>query len=188
MSPHDPGAYRIAIASLGLALAVALAGAVVVLSVGTTTTTKADGHSTAHVTKGSKSKRDGPLKSMTEGASSQGSAAAHHWSSTSDADPSPLGLYLIGGLLAGALIGILIPFPWLWPQEVAPLSLPLKGKSGARLMLETCAVILVIAIAVALAVYLALSQGPPAARIFGGFGVGTLLGLLVPTPALRQPW
>lgn len=191
MTPHDSGAYRIAIASLGLALVVVLAGAAVAVSLGTKTTSKAGSISTGHVANDAKSNRDGPLKSMADSDSqTKTTSNSNNATSTSEDDPSPRGLYIIGGVLAGVLIGILLPFPWPKPDHADRVLIPGSNpRSTVAAAPVVAALVGVVAVLLAAVILLALlADGETVVSIVSALIGGTLLGLLVPTPTARQPW
>lgn len=94
----------------------------------------------------------------------------------------PIGLYVVGAMLAGGLLGVLIPLPW--PARVAS---GVSGDSGSG---DSARTLIVAAILILLGIFAAtvsvgIVESDVALQTIGAASGGVLLGLFVPSPAIR---
>jgi hypothetical protein len=171
--PRDAWTYRLAVGALGLAVAIALAGAIVIAALGDPATTSPSTTTTTATTT-TRSRIHGGSKVVTfSKASTTGTLVPATVSAT------PTGLYVVGAALTGALLGILIPLPW-------PSRLP-----GGAQMDHVTQVLIGLAAAALLAVFVAtiavgVVERIVALEVLGAASGAALLGLFVPSPAMRQ--
>jgi hypothetical protein len=179
--PRDAWAYRLAVGALGLAVAIALAGAIVIVALGDPPTTSPSSTTTTETTTTKSRVRGGSQvktvsKASVEGVQAPAAAAA-----------TPTGLYVVGGALTGALLGILIPLPW--PSRLPPSA---GGQAHAGTERDVVTWVLTgLAAAALLAVFVAtvtvgVVEHIVALEVLGAVSGAALLGLFVPSPATRQ--
>jgi hypothetical protein len=174
--PRDAWAYRIAIGALGLALLTVLVGAIVLAAL--------DGPNVVSDSK-THPKPHGGLAAKTDPESRAVSISPTvSITLAGSADPGgsriPTGLYVLGGALVGALLGIMIPLSW-------PSTLSLEQwlrATGKGWPAVPAAVLPAIALVVVIACLGFAKKWVPHEDV-AIVGAAALLGLLVPSPAKR---
>lgn len=171
--PRDAWTYRIAIGALGLALLTVLVGAIVLAAL--------DGPTVASASKTQPKPHSG-LAAKTD--PRPRAVSISPTVSITLADPGglsiPTGLYVLGGALVGALLGIMIPLSW-------PSTLSLEQwlrATGMGWLAVPAAVLPAIALVVVIA-YLGFAEKWVPHEDVAIVGAAALLGLLVPSPAKR---
>ncbi|HEV3093156.1 MAG TPA: hypothetical protein VGY30_01430 [Solirubrobacteraceae bacterium] len=178
--PRDAWAYRLAVGALGLAVAIALAGAIVIVALGDPTTSSPSSTTSTTTKTTTTSRIRGGSKVATVS-----KASTTDTPMTATASVTPIGLYVVGGALTGALLGILIPLPW--PSR-------LRGEANGDNAAQTDGVTRVfigLAAAALLVVFVAtitvgVVQRIVSLEVLGAASGAALLGLFVPSPAMRQ--
>src|ERR1700722_1990721 len=188
--PGDRWAYRIAVGALGLAALTALIGAIVIVALqGGASTTKSEITVKLNDQLGAK---HGTATSTTLSiGSTRPSVTLESGKKTTTISSTPTGLYVLGGALAGALLGILIPLPWS-RRLLGTSGLREKGSSGLRekgssdidwgkLLAESIPILLLLVFGGLLVG--GVIAGGISGDILGATIGGAALGLCVPSPA-----
>lgn len=213
--PRDRWTYRIAVGALGLALLMTIAGAVVLAVVddpgaetsskisqtrttirgGLSGTTTMATHVVADISEEASDSAapSAPVKrasvkraisvkpagSATPVTSIARGVAGALISSTPVVDPPgvtiPTGIYLIGGVLLGALMGILIPPPWFT-----------TSRGASTWITFACSIVVGVLLALLIIFGLGAFKERVPHEVVAAAGAAALLGLFVPSPAMRQ--
>jgi hypothetical protein len=177
--PRDVWAYRFAIGALGLALVVVITGAIVLAAL--------DGPSVAISSKTQPTPHNGLATKTDPGSRAVSIGPNVSITVTDPTDPGgskiPTGLYVLGGALIAALLGIMVPLPW---SSTFLLEQWLYAK-GDISPAVTIALVLAIVLtgALVLVILLGLPEKWAPHEDLAIVGVAALLGLLVPSPAVR---
>jgi hypothetical protein len=97
---------------------------------------------------------------------------------------SPKDLYVLGGVLAGALLGILIPFSWPLRASGREAGAAESGTDPGKLACIVAAIVVLLGVFAA-TVSLGVAESEVSLEVVGAMSGGVLLGLFVPSPATR---